>query len=563
MAIGTAQRLESIDHATFERLADAVIASANSAYTAVLHTGVNAKGKTVVAPVDGFCLVPSSSPPHFILVQHTTTAKKSLRGKWLLGCEGSKIQSEKREVRKPGDLKKASFLAAALKPDFPTARFTVVLTTNQAVDEKLYSDAQRIALALALQLDVWDQTRICRYLDTTATGQWLRWYYLGVVAQQVSRALLQELSRRSWARYRGTLASSEGTWVRRDVEEEIERLCRRSTQLLIFLVGHSGSGKSVIAGRLFEARCDANELCFWIPSEYLETSATIEEALVRAVTATESELWPGAADQLLRLLSKESRFTLVVDDINRSRDPGATVRKLIAWLYPRGGAGETANSLAVQVLCPLWQTTADQFSARADASTAWRQINVGLLSAKEGRSAIHKAASLAERSLSALDVDAIAAQLGDDIYTIGLWAELLRTDGSAPRADLSKNVQERFLSEALARASAAASCPAHVLDTALRQFGSQMLERRNLQPMNADIAEWFAHKPDVSTALNALLQHGYLMRLDNDGRILFRHDRLRDELLCRGMRLALNNSPELLREPFYARYLGRAAAETS
>src|SRR5438270_9521215 len=107
MAIGTAQRLESVDHATFERLADAVIASANSAYNAVLHTGVNATGKTVVSPVDGFCLLPSSLPPHFILVQHTTTAKKSLRGKWLRGCEGLKTQSEKREVRKPGDLKKA------------------------------------------------------------------------------------------------------------------------------------------------------------------------------------------------------------------------------------------------------------------------------------------------------------------------------------------------------------------------------------------------------------------------------------------------------------------------
>jgi hypothetical protein len=51
------------------------------------------------------------------------------------------------------------------------------------------------------------------------------------------------------------------------------------------------------------------------------------------------------------------------------------------------------------------------------------------------------------------------------------------------------------------------------------------------------------------------------MRLAIDGRIQFRHDRLRDELLCRGLRLALDMNPELLREPFYAKYLGRAASE--
>jgi hypothetical protein len=561
MQIGTIQRLQSIDHATFERLADAVVAAANPVYQAVLHTGINAEGKTVVAPIDGFCLIPSSSPPHFVLVQHTTTAKKMLRTKWLRGCAGTQTKSARSDARKTSDLKKTWLLAEALRNDFPTAKFTVVLTTNQAVSEKLYSEVQKVGTHLGLNLDVWDQTRICRILDTSPTGHWLRWRYLGIAAQQLSLPLLRELSQRSLIRYRQTLASSQESWIRRGVENQIESLARHSTQLLLFLVGESGYGKSVVCARVFEQRCEANELCFWIPGEYLEVSPSLEESLFRAIALIQPGLWPGAADQLLHIVSKVSRLTLIVDDVNGGRNPAALIGKLIAWLYPRSTNHEVRNTSPVQVLCPVWPATADQFCARADTNIVWRQINIDVLDRSETHTAIFKAASIAKRILSPLDLEAIAAELGDDAYTIGLWAELLTANAAAPPIELAKNVQQRFFAQALARASAVASLPASVLDTSIREFAAEMLQRRNVRPTNDNIAEWFPKEAQIMTALVALLHHGYLMRMQAGGRILFRHDRVRDELLCRGLRLALDKAPELLREPFYARYLGRAASE--
>jgi hypothetical protein len=209
----------------------------------------------------------------------------------------------------------------------------------------------------------------------------------------------------------------------------------------------------------------------------------------------------------------------------------------------------------------VWPATVDQFSAGAGKSVAWRQIDLGMLDPAEAHEAICKAALLGSRVLSPLDIASISANLGDDPYTIGLWGELLAADSTASPLELAKNVQERFLSEGLARASTTIGLPAYKIDAALKLFAAEMLQRRELQPVNGAIEEWFADMPDVRSALVAVLHQGYMMRPHIDGRIQFRHDRLRDELLCRGLRVALNRNPELLREPFYAKYLGRAASE--
>ena len=104
MQAGPTQGLQSIGDALFEKLADVVLASPNPLYEAVIHGGINPEGKTVVGPVDGFCLVLSSSPPQLVFVQHTTTAKKDLRGKWLQGCEGLSQTSQRAVCRKVGDI---------------------------------------------------------------------------------------------------------------------------------------------------------------------------------------------------------------------------------------------------------------------------------------------------------------------------------------------------------------------------------------------------------------------------------------------------------------------------
>lgn len=86
MVVDTRVALESMtDRTKFELLATSILRKADPKCAAVIHSGVNAHGETIVSPVDGLVLVPHSDPPHYILVQHTTTDRRQLRENWLSG----------------------------------------------------------------------------------------------------------------------------------------------------------------------------------------------------------------------------------------------------------------------------------------------------------------------------------------------------------------------------------------------------------------------------------------------------------------------------------------------
>ena len=123
----TASHLEAMtNRATFELLATSILRKANPLYAPIIRTGVNAQGETVVAPLDGIHLIPGSSPAHYVFLQHTTTDRPKLRGKWL--------------TAKDADLPKAIEEAVKVRAEIPEARFTVVLCTNQRADVDLVRD---------------------------------------------------------------------------------------------------------------------------------------------------------------------------------------------------------------------------------------------------------------------------------------------------------------------------------------------------------------------------------------------------------------------------------------
>lgn len=93
--ISTAQTLAALnDQGVFERLATAILREANPLYHWLVHTGVNADGKTVKSPLDGICFVQGADPPHMIAVHHTIAARKDLGQKWL--HDPSKVKPRKR-----------------------------------------------------------------------------------------------------------------------------------------------------------------------------------------------------------------------------------------------------------------------------------------------------------------------------------------------------------------------------------------------------------------------------------------------------------------------------------
>src|SRR4051812_22164276 len=113
----TAEVLESMtDAGQFEILATRVLREIDSDCKAVAHAGVNAQEKTIPNPIDGFCLVPGSEPPRYVITAFTLTAPEGLVAKWLFDHTNyrstGKRKSPPSSPADDGDLIKAGRAAA-------------------------------------------------------------------------------------------------------------------------------------------------------------------------------------------------------------------------------------------------------------------------------------------------------------------------------------------------------------------------------------------------------------------------------------------------------------------
>jgi hypothetical protein len=80
--VTTASILENItDPGQFERLVNSILRKQNQEYFSIISTGQNSQGKPIKSLHDGFCQVLGSTPPKFIMVQHTTVKTDDLEKK--------------------------------------------------------------------------------------------------------------------------------------------------------------------------------------------------------------------------------------------------------------------------------------------------------------------------------------------------------------------------------------------------------------------------------------------------------------------------------------------------
>jgi hypothetical protein len=119
----TAEAIEGItDAGMYEILATRALRELESDCRMVAHFGVNAQGKTIANPVDGFCLVPGSSPPRYVMTAFSTTSRDDLERKWLFDHK-SAPKAKKATSAAAGDLIKAAREADPLRAKDPTATY--------------------------------------------------------------------------------------------------------------------------------------------------------------------------------------------------------------------------------------------------------------------------------------------------------------------------------------------------------------------------------------------------------------------------------------------------------
>ena len=542
------------DSGLFERLATAVLRVADSRTRRLVHSGVNVEGKTVNSPVDGIAFLADADPPHMVAVHHTICKREDLRRKWL-NDPGSVARCKDYGSRpSEGDLIKAIRSFLNQKRTIPNLRATIILTTNKEPAQDLVQEVYTVAQSASVDVDVWSNSRIAHILDFDATGQWIRRKYLQIEQEYLSFDLLRELSMKSLS-YTPLLHDTR-TWIDRDLDDAIVSGSGRD---VMFLVGESGTGKSVACYRRLAKHIDTGGLGLIVSHDVLTDSLSLDQAIHSTLQSLHPALASSAGSMALELAAHSRRLMIVVvEDVSRSQQPQLLIERLASWSTIND---KTKNSNGWQILCPLWPSLLS--TLRDDV-----RKNIGQLiqtvfgyTEREGTDAVQMRRTIAGVQTTDLDAASVAAALGNDPLLIALSDPYEKKE---PRT-----VIQGFVESSIERLAAMRRefTPGEYLAT-MRQFSYASLERRCHSPSMAEVARMFDQSKESVTMLRHVVQYRELMHVGGKGTyesVVYRHDRVRDWLFADALveKIQSNTmSDSVLRDPYYAEVIGAAIARS-
>lgn len=522
----------------FEALATAVLREAIPAYSSFLHVGTNVSGRAVRSPVDGIGIRVHRNGRHLLLVQHTITARKGLRRKWLDGKDG--------DVTKARAIFDHEILRDAVRDA------TLVLTCTTDPDEALIRDVHAAA-GDGLKVDLWPASRIADFLDRNPEGQWLREQQFGTESVRLSASQARAISKRSLDEYLPLVA--RGDTVPRTIGAaltEFARACRGAG----FVIGESGLGKSTAIRRLGDEWLAHGGIALVLAHELIEQVSTIEQAIALGLRHWVPALDLGCGHAALALATPEQPLLLIVEDVNRSTNPSRIIERLVGWsitINPDTKGAVPARQW--RLVCPVWRGNAGLADRQLRDFVIRNSLMVDRFNRSEAIEAIRARANGAGVELTVLQCNDLAIALGDDPLLIGL-----NRDWSAPS---SRDAIQSYLNANMEEAAddkLLASDLRHALD----KLAERLIEARTIYPQWHQIRSWLVGDSDALAAIRRLIDQGRIIHLGvsiSDERLVYRHDRVRDHLLTQAMTRLIKEdrlSPELWEDPFYAELIGGA-----
>ena len=553
--MNTAQALEAItDRGKFELLVTPILRMNDKNYESIIHTGINAQGETIKSPLDGFCLVPDSKPSHFIFVAHTTTDLTRLEKKWLSDDQNNL-----------GDLIKAGQEAKEIKSKNPDAKCTVILTTNQHLNINLPKKVYEKAEELKVSCDIWEQSRLRDFLDNTGEGHWLRRLYLGVEVELLSASLLKEVCDQSLKLYEKELFTNLKYCVPRQ-EDQRTKEDQYGKYTVQFLIAESGFGKSVIAFKTLKEHIENGGYGFWIPAEVFEKSMTFQSAIENILREMVPSLVAGVGNDVQLLIGMNSRILIVVDDINRTNNPAKLVQKVLALSRPQSDDVSSSNSVmfSYSVVCSIWPQFWEPISRDLSNKSWINNIEIGSMAATEGKESIIIAGVQSNIKIPDTEAICLSEKMGNDPVIIGLFNELLTKDNENDLNVLTNDVIERFINAVMKQVTNALTSTSLLgeFKKCLLVLSRHMLTYKRIYPTWEDIQGWLREDQDMVRILRELIKDGKLCKLDDQEKLVFRHDRILEYQLELGAVSILSEANslanELLKEPFFSKIIGKA-----
>lgn len=517
----------------FETLATAVLRSAMPAYAALIHVGTNEDGRAVRSPVDGIGLRVHRGARRLLLVQHTITARKGLRSKWLEASDG--------------DVAKASAIADAERQRGATRKATLVLCCSIDPDQELIRDVQAAA-GEHLEIDFWPGSRIADFLDRNPEGQWIRQQEFGIEAVRLSASQARMISRQSLDDYMPLVPRDELVPRALDTALSTFTLGARGAG---FVIGDSGLGKSAALRHLGDRWWADGGIALLLDHTAIEQAATIEQAVTLGLRKWVPALDPGCGQIALSLATPERPLLLIVEDINLATNARRIIERLVGWSTT---GQQNAIDLKWRLLCPVWRANAGLGESQLRKPVLARSLSVDRFEPDEAIMAVMARAAAAEVTLTRLQAMDLAAALGHDPLLIGInsdWAKTAPSDVIQTYIDvqIADGADDRLL--------------ASDLRSALDHCFEHMIEARKIAPSWNEIKDWHASDPDGLAGMRRLLDQGRVVRLGADDRLAYRHDRVRDHLFVLAITRLIDRgrfTPDLWTEPFYAGLIGTALA---
>ena len=545
----TARKLEAItDEGLFERLAMAVLRASSPVYYFLLHQGVNADGKTIKSPVDGFAFVPGANPPHMLAAHHTTCKKADLAAKWLhepMTVKARKIKPTATE----GDALKAAKIYGREKKRHKSLVATLVLTTNREPSYELVSDVHAFARAAGIAIDIWSRSRIAEFLDNDPTGQWLRKKYLGIDQVRISKELLVDLSQMSIRQRRMHDAPN---WIQRELDDRLSQFDGD----VLFVAAGSGFGKSVACFKNLSSHVQNGGFGLVIPHDAVADAITIYQAIDIALHQLHPTLEADAAGRIGQYLSPDNPLLLVVEDVNHSGRAALLLEKLSGWSEK---SNQSQASSVWRLFCPVWPQILTGLTDTARQGIESRTMVAGGFSPEEGTRAVSQRFSSLNLPVSSSKAAALSAALGHDPLLIGLHDP----DASSEPDNVIPNFIESSLHRLVADRN---EYTAADYRGALMTLACAMLEHREVDPLWSALQTWPEIGSEALAALRHIVHHAEVLHLAGasyEQRLAFRHDRVRERVLADAAAMMLRSEPSLpgvLCVPYYAEFVGLALA---
>jgi len=554
---------EMTDAGEFELLATRVLRQLDVDYLRVEHMGVNASGKTVKNPLDGFCRIPGSQPPRYVMAAFSTDMLERIERKLLFdhSTSGGKSYTKADD----GDLVKANRLAKKIREEVPNAELVFTFCTNKQPKAELMQKGYVAGEAIGIEVRFLARSSIRDHLDTTPEGQWLRKEHLGIAADTLSISLLKEISQKSIEQYAHELFCFDFQIVETATIKQLAKSLSHNQPNFHVVVGGSGTGKSVSCYQVLADAIDQGSIGLWIPAEIIATSYSFDAAILNAMKLTHPTLEAGAGHEFLALASQAKvPFILVIDDLNRTKDAAQQARKIMSWQV-RLISGESAEDCSdrsrpvTHVIVPIWSQHWSSNAGKFSNTTGVGVINALPFSTEEARECLQ----LSSNGVFDYETTShLARRLEHDPILIGLWCKLY---GNNPNEHLDAEASElieNYVSNAIEEDSSNTRFLAADIRETIKILSARILRERDLYPTWESVTDWLSDSQlavirhvVVSEKVCRVVQRGGIDRFE------FRHDRLLESALTKPLSECLaevGENLDVLSDPFFVETIARS-----